>query len=432
MTTINLLDLNHDILSLVLLLITPHDASQLAITSRRAYAVAMPRVIAHVSLGGAFHKPASSPANLQLRRFCSWMLEDPKQRLLHLHSLDIRRDAVRVRVDGIWTVDKQSVRLLTQVIADAVHLHAATIWGLSALVTAYPPIVRALASCKQLNRVTLGGDVPPLSTLAQAFPTVRFLHFVGGADVSGPDSFAKDNATPDHAWPRLDHVDSGHPILDFACSIRRVDLRSPLTPDAETLENALEYIRRTEPIVLSCVVDVSVADEEFVARIPEVACSVRYLDIALHGCESLASVTAWMMRVGPLLATLPLIGLSLSSSTPTSFPSPFSSPAASPPSSPRPVFAELPDVDSLTPVVVPIVARAEPPTTGKVATRVATSISSLAYVGINTSGPIDLAEGGSPTEWFVATSQGGRSHKFPVNECQRVERLLQGLNRYDR
>ncbi|EED85876.1 predicted protein [Postia placenta Mad-698-R] len=333
----------------------------------------MPRVIAHVSLGGAFHKPASSPANLQLRRFCSWMLEDPKQRLLHLHSLDIRRDAVRVRVDGIWTVDKQS-----------------------------------------------------------AFPTVRFLHFFGGADVSGPDSFAKDNATPEHAWPRLDHVDSGHPILDFACSIRRVDLRSPLTPDAETLENALEYIRRTEPIVLSCVVDVSVADEEFVARIPEVACSVRYLDIALHGCESLASVTAWMMRVGPLLATLPLIGLSLSSSTPTSFPSPFSSPAASPPSSPRPVFAELPDVDSLTPVVVPIVARAEPPTTGKVATRVATSISSLAYVGINTSGPIDLAEGGSPTEWFLATSQGGRSHKLPVNECQRVEWLLQGLNRYDR
>ncbi|KAF9802836.1 hypothetical protein IEO21_09812 [Rhodonia placenta] len=413
MTTINLLDLNHDILSLVLLLITPHDASQLALASRHAYAVAMPRVIAHVSLGGAFHKPASSPANLQLRRFCSWMLEDPKQRLLHLHSLDIRRDAVRV-------------------IADAVHLHAATIWGLSALVTAYPPIVRALASCKQLNRVTLGGDIPPLSTLAQAFPTVRFLHFVGGADVSGPGSFAKDNATPDHAWPRLDHVNSGHPILDFACSIRRVDLRSPLTPDVETLENALEYIRCTEPIVLSCVVDVSVADEEFVARIPEVACSVRYLDIALHGCESLASVTAWMMRVGPLLATLPLIGLSLSSSTPTSFPSPFSSPAASPPSSPRPVFAELPDVDSLTPVVVPIVARAEPPTTGKVATRVATSISSLAYVGINTSGPIDLAEGGSPTEWFVATSQGGRSHKLAVNECQRVERLLQGLNRYDR
>lgn len=47
-----LLSLNYDILASILPLISPHDAAQLALTCRAAYALALPRFLSDVSLGG--------------------------------------------------------------------------------------------------------------------------------------------------------------------------------------------------------------------------------------------------------------------------------------------------------------------------------------------------------------------------------------------
>jgi len=328
-------------------------------------------------------------------------------------------------------MDLESVRLLTEVFARAAHLHKVTIWGLDALVDACPGIVYALSGCAYLGSVCLGGGVPPLSVLARAFPNIRHLQFVGGAGSFGPDWFVS-SARPfsSHAWTRLDHVDSGSPILSFVCPIRRVDLRNPLVPENILLANALQYIHNAEPVVLSCVVDASLSDEEFVAQIPEVACNLKYLELVMHGCDSLASVTAWMMRVGPLLSDLPLLGLSLSSSTPTSFPSPFSSPAASPPSSPRPSTVDLPDLGSAADTV--LAPRAEPPSMDSVARHIASAVHSLRYIALQPYGTTHNDKGhADQREWFEINNHTGRLEIVAEHDSARVTRLLRGLDIYD-
>jgi len=430
----SLLNLNYDVLSLVLGLISPHDANQFALVCRDAYTIAMPRVLADVSLGGAFHKPVSSPATQQLTNFCAFMLADVQHRLVHLQSLEIRRDAVRRRVGGAWVVDTECVRLLAAMLEKAVHLHKVTIWGFDALVVAYPPIVDTLARCLHLHSVFLGGDIPSLSTLGRAFPHVRDLHFIGGSLTPGPDWNLIDAYSSGPIFPRLDHIESGQAIISLACPVRRVNLLHPLVPDEAALTNTLQYIQNTQPIALSVAVDASVTDAEFIARIPEVACNLKYLEIALHGCESLAAVTAWMMRIGALLADLPLLGLSLSSSTSTSFPSPFSSPAASPPSSPGPIFATLPDVDDIAPAATPMESitlaapRSTPPTSEMIANSVASAIHCLRYVSLQPHGPGWSKHNVDFAEWFHT---GGRVTKMNEDEGTRIGRILRGLDIYD-
>ncbi|KZS99946.1 uncharacterized protein LAESUDRAFT_57425 [Laetiporus sulphureus 93-53] len=303
----SLLSLNHDVLSLVLAFLSPHDAAQLALTSHQAHALAMARVLAHVSLGGVFHKPARTAAH-QLTSFCRYMLADVSTRLSCLRSLTIMRDTVRKRVCGVWAVDVECVCMLSEMLARGKNLQKVTVWGMDALVQARPQIVDALAGCEFLHTVCLGGEIPELSILTRAFPHVRSLQFVDGGGSFGADWGMKDIELPQDGWPCLDRVDSGHPILPLARPVRRVDLRNPLPADELAINNALRFIKRTQPVVLSCFVDVSVPDAAFVARIPEVAGNLKFLELILHGCESLAGVTSWMVRVYVLFHMRWLIG----------------------------------------------------------------------------------------------------------------------------
>ncbi|KAJ8487105.1 hypothetical protein ONZ51_g4393 [Trametes cubensis] len=128
-----LLTLNYDVLSQILALISPHDAAQLALASRAAYALALPRIVSDVTLGGLYHKPGGSALS-QLTAFSNFVLSPapewlgaPYARLDALQSLHVMRDAVRVRKNGVWTVDTNAVSLLSAVISRARNLQKLTL-----------------------------------------------------------------------------------------------------------------------------------------------------------------------------------------------------------------------------------------------------------------------------------------------------------------
>ncbi|PCH45146.1 hypothetical protein WOLCODRAFT_165634 [Wolfiporia cocos MD-104 SS10] len=443
MISTNFLALNYDVLALVLALLSPHDAAQLALVSQHAYAIAMPRVYSEASLGGAFHKPPGAAAR-QLNAFCTAMLADAR-RPVYLARLTLMRDAFR-QAGSAWIIDASSVALLSQVLAQAKHLHTITVWGLAALIDAYPPILNVLSKCAHLRTVCLGGAVPSLSVLSSAFPHVRHLQLVDGGGAHGPDW---DHAPPSGRWRNLDHVDSGRALLPLACSVRRVTLRDPLRADPVLLENTLEYIRNTRPAVLSCTVDASITDDEFVARLAGAASSVKHLELVLHGCSSLARVMAWMARVGPMLAELPLVGLALYSSTHAEHPTPQATPAPSRPSSPSPFSDDISSprsgsavqrapralVRAASALITTPTPSTTPPELPALAETLLNSLPAVPYLALQPYGPHGDAgkRGTYEPIWFARgySRAGCRPVPLSVEEGVCVGRRLQGLDMYD-
>ncbi|KAH9940695.1 hypothetical protein B0H21DRAFT_572493 [Amylocystis lapponica] len=393
----SLLALNYDVLSLVLHMVSPRDASQLALASHHAYDIAMPRFLSEATLGGVFYKPQCS-ATRQLTQFCEFMLANVPERLVHLQRLQIMRDAVRRRVNGSWVVDTACVTLLTALLARAVHLQKVTIWGMDALFSAHPPIADALAGLPYLRSACLGGDVPALPTLAHALPRVTALQFIEGGGSCGLDWGEQTSAD---AWPRLDRIDTGHPILPLACAVRRVDLRNPLHPDAFLLANAHDFIARTRPVVLSCALDASLTDTDFAEYVVRAAKHAKFLEVVLHRCDSMSGVIAWMTRIARVLGPLPLHGLSLCRSG--SLPPAHDLPAA--------------NTNALH-AVARVVMEAVP---------------SLRYVGLQPHGETTYNCFGP--SWYRASSlSSGKAHDVELlsrAEGTAVQRVLQGLDIYD-
>ncbi|KAI0360805.1 hypothetical protein OH77DRAFT_724169 [Trametes cingulata] len=370
-----LLSLNYDVLSHILPLLSPQDASQLCLASRAAYALALPRILADVTLGGLYHKPGGS-ALAQLTAFCNFVLAPaaawhgaPSARLDALQNLHVMRDAVRVRRDGGWAVDPQAVALLSDVVGRARNLQKLTLWGSDALFAAYPDFGASTStktdeSSTSIRTLVLGGDVPPLPMLARAFPHVRALEFVAAGGSCAPDwaifAAAADAPTCSSqsqsdsqsntlgAWQaNLDSVDAGFPILPLACPVRRVELRNALVGDTYMLFCAREFLRRVRPVVLSASVSTELSEEEVGAVLDAevVAPGLRYLELVGDRCAGVKEAEEWSTRVANALSTVqaPLLGLSLSV-TP-SIPS-MSIPSTlkpnyyiSRPSSPAPAFA---------------------------------------------------------------------------------------------
>ncbi|OBZ77903.1 hypothetical protein A0H81_02138 [Grifola frondosa] len=403
LAAMTLLSLNYDVLSLILALISAHDASQLALTCRHAYSIALPRFLSDVTLGGVFHKSRSSAAK-QLTDFCAFMLAANEHRRLQcLQRIQIMRDAVRCRVDGRWTVDASCVAMLSDVLGRASHLHTLTLWGPDALFAAHPPLADALARLPLLHSVVLGGDIPPLPTLVRAFPHVRSLQFVDGGGSCGPD-WDLPSLDSVSSWPSLDRVDTGHPILSLVCPVRRVDLRNPLFPDEFVLANALEFVAHTRPVVLSCAVDGALTDAEFCAPLAGVASGLRFLELVLDRCDSMPDVVSWMTRVAHALAPLPLLGLSLCRSGTT------------------------PPKDHLS---------ATAPSLDALARTIAEAVPTLQYVGLQPHG--QRAYNVYDPEWFRASStvtgrgdgSARRVERVGAEEGLSVQRTMQALDRYD-
>lgn len=299
-----LLELNYDVLSNFLTLISPHDAARLALASRAAYTLALPRFLSDISLGGLYHKPSSSAVS-QLKIFCNFVLAPapswhaaPSARFDGLHTLEIMRDAVRVRHNGMRVVDASAVALLSSVLERAHNLQQLTLWGSDALFAACPDF--GLNSSPSVHTLVLGGDIAPLSSLARAFPHIRSLKFVagGGACVPAwafqvPDSDLEDLGP----WRKnLEHIDAGFPIVPLACPVHRVDLRNPILPDMESIITAHTFLSETRPVVLSVSVNAYFQPEQVGTLLYSTGQSLRYLDLVGDRCEDLHDGVEWMVR----------------------------------------------------------------------------------------------------------------------------------------
>ncbi|KAH9907671.1 uncharacterized protein B0H18DRAFT_1131511 [Fomitopsis serialis] len=137
---------------------------------------------------------------------------------------------------------------------------------------------------------------------------------------------------------------------------RQLTLLDPVRNDAAAVEQALAFIKHARPVVLSVAVDADVPDADFVERLREVCGGdgvagydgVRFLELVLSGCRSLARVESWMVS-RPSVRPLSLVLFRLCmrpcsaprlrtrihpSSPPSPSPSPLLPPSAK--SSPRP------------------------------------------------------------------------------------------------
>ena len=296
-----LLSLNYDVLSTILPLISSQDAAQLALTCRDAYSLALPRFLSDVSLGGLYHKPGGS-AVAQLKAFCNFALAPapswhgaPAARLDGLRSLEVMRDAVRVRKDGAWVTDTSAVALLSSALERAHGLRRLTLWGSAALFAACPTFGQG--SSASIDALVLGGDIAPLPLLARAFPHVRSLEFVGVNGSCAPDwAFFAPDSDPEALGPwreSLERVDTGFSIMSFTCPVRRVEVKNPVMDTFDSVYPAREFLGGARPVVLSLPVSVGCSPEEIGAVLELAAPGMRFLEITGDRCEGLKAGVDW-------------------------------------------------------------------------------------------------------------------------------------------
>ena len=312
-----LLSLNFDVLSTILPLISSHDAAQLALTCRSAYALALPRFLSDVTLGGLYYKPGGSAVS-QLTAFCNFMLAPapswhgaPTARLDGLRSLEVMRDAVRVRKDGAWAVDPAAASLLSAVLARAHGLQRLTLWGSDALFAACPDF--GSGSGPSIDTLVLGGDIAPLPLLARAFPHVRSIVFAGagGSFAPGWAHFAAGaDADSDALGPwrgRLERVDTGFAVVPLACPVRCVEMRNPLADGYDFLP-AREFLGQTKPVVLSLPVNASmnIPPMAHAGTLELATPSLRFLELTGDRCEGLAEAADWVKVCRCFISAFPL------------------------------------------------------------------------------------------------------------------------------
>ncbi|KAI0635040.1 hypothetical protein C8Q77DRAFT_1054954 [Trametes polyzona] len=426
-----LLTLNYDVLSQVLGLLSPHDAAQLALTSRAAYTLAFPRIVSDVTLGGLYYKPGGSALS-QLTAFCNFLLAPapawhgpPGARFDALQSLQVMRDAVRVRKNGVWTVDPTAASLLSSVVARAQNLQRLTIWGSEALFAAYPDF--CLNSSPSIQTLLLGGDVPTLPILARAFPHIRALEFIGGSGSCAPDwalFTANDTADAEAlgAWQqKLDRVDTGFPILPLACPARHVSLRNPLVSDTYMLFCAREFLRRTRPVVLSASASSDLTEEELCAVLDGeiVGPGLRSLELVGDRCGGVKDPVEWTTRVANTLSTLqiPLLGVSISV-TPAI-------PAMTIASALKPNYVP-------TPVATPA-SQDDQPDLDALALMFAERAPSLQFIALDLSAAPGAAVSEGAKAWYRAYNAGSQRRVVKLDEAEGMEmsRKMRVLNRWD-
>ena len=155
--------LNYDVLNMILSLLSPCDAGNLARTCKAAYHYAIPRFLSDVTLGLRFHRKPRS----QLWSFCRFVLSNSPNRAMLLRRLDLRRDAfpwVEVEVEALlgnprpsraYTVDYSLAGLLAEVIQQADALEEVHVAGADPLLASEPQLADALASRCRLRHLTL-------------------------------------------------------------------------------------------------------------------------------------------------------------------------------------------------------------------------------------------------------------------------------------
>ncbi|KAI0777538.1 hypothetical protein BD413DRAFT_467910 [Trametes elegans] len=149
------LNLNRDVLKSISDFCAPADALQLALTCKDAYELAMPRVLSDITIGD----PIMDDGPDRLRKFCDFMLADPRRRVRHLRALRLLEGAFarvhdvggRERLDADFSPATVLARLLLQ----ADNLRIIQIRDAEPLFQSDPAVYEALAKLTSLREVSL-------------------------------------------------------------------------------------------------------------------------------------------------------------------------------------------------------------------------------------------------------------------------------------
>ncbi|OJT11501.1 hypothetical protein TRAPUB_11973 [Trametes pubescens] len=152
---LELLALNRDVLKTISDFCPPGDALQLAMTCKDAYELAMPRVLADVSIGD----PCFDDGPDRLYKFCRFMLANPPRRIRHLRALRLLEGAFarvhivhgRERLDA----DFSSAEVLAELLRQADNLRVIHIRDAEPLFQFNPAVYEALAQLSSLKELSL-------------------------------------------------------------------------------------------------------------------------------------------------------------------------------------------------------------------------------------------------------------------------------------
>ncbi|OCH88523.1 hypothetical protein OBBRIDRAFT_805309 [Obba rivulosa] len=382
----HLLQLNHDVLSLVLSYLPPSSLLSFALVSRAAHNLALPHLLAAPIIGGAFYTSrargeASGPR--QLTAFCTAVIAHP-ERACAVRALTVRRDAFRAAYSSAHAPDSALVALLARVLAQTRNLHTITLWNLAALLDAHPDLGNVLTDLPSLHTVRLGGEIPPADALLSVFAHATDIRIIDGARFSETnleipsfeeiDISSKGAITPGRRpfGRTLDRLSLPSPHLPVAIPVRCLELRNAIAPAPSLLPSnipsdiasllanlnlhlrdpdalpeladlppaatqALVLIARTRPVVLRVAVDARLPTHAFIALLPRVAPQLRILELVRETSDDAKpdseSAVEWMKQSTAALASLPLSALVFRLSSPTR-PRAFLSPGPAPPSLP--------------------------------------------------------------------------------------------------
>ncbi|KAH9849638.1 hypothetical protein C2E23DRAFT_888121 [Lenzites betulinus] len=149
------LTLNRDVLKTISDFCAPGDAIQLAMTCKDAYELAMPRVLADVSIGD----PAYGDGPDRLLKFCQFMLADPRRRIRHLRALRLLEGAfarvLYVRSIERLEADFSPADVLADLLLQADNLRVVQIRDAEPLFQSHPAVYEALAQLSYLKELSL-------------------------------------------------------------------------------------------------------------------------------------------------------------------------------------------------------------------------------------------------------------------------------------
>ncbi|PCH39628.1 hypothetical protein WOLCODRAFT_168050 [Wolfiporia cocos MD-104 SS10] len=155
-----------------------------------------------------------------------------------------------------------------------------------------------------VNRLDLGGGTITLAEYARAFPSLRILHLA---------SITCDDGIEPARWAGLDVLTTKSP-LPIAGPVRRIELAY----DLDVVEDAVTWtpgttalLQQTSPVVLACCPTLQML--QCIARSVH---SLRFLQIFMHkpifpSATDAEDLDTWVSTRIPLLASVPLVGLTL-------------------------------------------------------------------------------------------------------------------------
>lgn len=315
--------LNPDVFIFLLTLLDPLDALRVAMTSHRAYPLAIKRFHSDVRLGFSDNPSRSGPE--QIIQFCNYMLADP-ERATHLKSLSIGSGGftriVQERSRDTWEFDPSCAVELAQLLRKADRLKQVLIYDYESVVQAQPILGEAMEELPNLHDLSFKhvghASLKTVSCLNSKLRKLEFGLWKGGPLTSTDAkpfvnlnetletltlrscSCLMENVGRDYVWPRVRSLILGGRVPRLSTLVHAF-------PDARCIEFAegCSVARDEEPVSYWDLLD----SLETSLPLPFFACPVRRVKLSyvlgsgnartVHEC--IEKTLAFLERTNPVV-----------------------------------------------------------------------------------------------------------------------------------